>query len=88
VVAGKQAALADLPNDAADTSDIPELTEDFWNNAERGVFYRPVKQPLTIRIDADVIAWFRKQAGQEGHYQTQMNRVLREYMLRRGGGRD
>jgi uncharacterized protein (DUF4415 family) len=87
--AGKPAALADLPDDAAvDTSDIPELTDDFWNNAERGVFYRPVKQPLTIRIDADVIAWFKKQAGQGGHYQTQMNRVLREYMRRRDSGAD
>jgi uncharacterized protein (DUF4415 family) len=86
--AAELAALADLPDDAVDTSDIPELTEDFWNDAKRGVFYRPVKQMLTIRVDADVIDWFKRQSGQKGRYQTQMNLALRDYMRRHAGGAD
>jgi uncharacterized protein (DUF4415 family) len=38
----------------------------------------PVKVPLSIKVDADVLAWFR--AGGKG-YQTRMNAVLREAML-------
>jgi uncharacterized protein (DUF4415 family) len=67
-----------------DTSDIPEIVD--WSGAERGRFYRPVKQVVTIRLDADVVAWFK---ARDHKYQTAMNRALREYMLGRaqGGGR-
>lgn len=61
-----------------DTSDIPEVTD--WRGAERGRFYRPVKQVVTIRIDADVVAWFKSR---DRKYQTAVNRALREYMLGR-----
>ena len=61
-----------------DTSDIPELTEKFWKNAIRNPFYRPVKKQLTLRLDADVIAWLRKQG--KG-YQTRANSLLRQAML-------
>jgi uncharacterized protein (DUF4415 family) len=44
----------------------------------RNPFYRPVKQQLTVRLDADVIARLRDQG--KG-YQTRLNRVLREAML-------
>jgi len=67
--------LATLPDDAIDTSDIPEITD--WSGAERGRFYRPVKQQVTLRIDADILAWFRAQGGK---YQSQINLVLREYV--------
>ena len=50
-------ALEELPDDRIDTTDIPEVLD--WSNARRGVFYRPVKQQITLRLDADVIAWFR-----------------------------
>jgi uncharacterized protein (DUF4415 family) len=50
------AALAALPDDKIDYSDIPPLTEKFWENALRNPFYRPVKRQLTVRLDADVIA--------------------------------
>jgi uncharacterized protein (DUF4415 family) len=46
--------------------------------AERGEFYRPVKEQLTLRLDKDVIAWFK--AGGEG-YQTRINEVLREHVV-------
>ena len=72
------AALAALPDDQIDTSDIPELPPSAWKNAIRGRFYRPVKQAVSMRLDADVIAWLRK-AGKG--YQTRANRILRERML-------
>lgn len=63
-----------MPGAAIDTSDIPEVTD--WTGARRGVFYRPIKQQLTLRLDADVVAWFKRQGG---GYQTRINRALREY---------
>ena len=72
------AALAALPDDQIDTSGIPELPPSAWKNAVRGRFYRPVKQAVSMRLDADVIAWLRKSG--KG-YQTRANRILRERML-------
>jgi uncharacterized protein (DUF4415 family) len=71
-------ALAALPEDAIDTSDAPELLD--WSGAKRGLFYRPVKQQLTLRVDADVIAWFKAHGTSKDGYQTRMNRALREYV--------
>jgi uncharacterized protein (DUF4415 family) len=73
------AALAALPDGKIDYSDIPPLTEKFWENAVRNPFYRPVKQQLTVRLDADVIVWLRRQGG---GYQTRLNALLRSAMLR------
>ena len=72
------AALASLPDDQIDTSDIPELPPGAWKNAVRGRFYRPVKQPVSLRLDADVIAWLKKRG--KG-YQTRVNSILRQTML-------
>ena len=71
-------SLAALPEDAIDTSDAPELFD--WSGAKRGLFYRPVKQQLTLRLDADVVAWFKSRATPKEGYQTRINRALREYM--------
>jgi uncharacterized DUF497 family protein len=73
------ANLAAMPDDKIDYSDIPPLTEKFWENAVRNPFYRPVKQQLTVRLDADVIAWLRQRG--EG-YQTRLNALLRSAMLK------
>ena len=73
-------ALADLPDDRIDTSDIPEVRD--WSGAKRGLFYRPVKKQLTLRVDADVIAWFKSRAPNGRGYQTQMNVALRDYVRR------
>jgi uncharacterized protein (DUF4415 family) len=70
--------LSRLRDNEIDTSDIPELTERFWQNAVRNPFYRPVKQQLTLRLDADVIAWLRRQGR---GYQTRANALLRDAML-------
>jgi len=74
------AYLAALPDDEIDTSDIPELTIEQLRKAVRGLMYRPVKKPVTMRLDADVIAWLKS----EGRgYQTKANALLRREMLRK-----
>lgn len=71
-------ALAHLPDDAIDTSDAPEVLD--WSGAKRGVFYRPVKRQLTLRLDADVVAWFKTHTKSARGYQTRINQALREYV--------
>ena len=46
----------------------------------RGVFFRPVKRQLTLRLDADVIERFRRRAPNGEGYQTSINAVPREYV--------
>jgi uncharacterized protein (DUF4415 family) len=75
------AALARLPDDKIDTRAIPEVRD--WSGAKRGLFYRPVKQQLTLRLDADVVAWFKDHAPSGEGYQTDINRALREHVQRR-----
>ena len=58
-----------------DTSDAPETTD--WSRAVIGKFYRPVKEPVTLRLDADVVAWFKSKGP---GYQTRINTLLRESM--------
>jgi uncharacterized protein (DUF4415 family) len=74
------AKLAAMPDSEIDFSDLPELTEKFWQNAVPNPFYRPVKKQVTLRIDADILAWLRQQ-GREG-YQSRLNALLRDVMLR------
>ena len=71
-------ALTALSEDRIDTHDVPEVRD--WSDAKRGLFYRPLKKQLTLRIDADVIAWFKDRARKGKGYQTDMNRALREYV--------
>lgn len=71
-------ALSDRPDSEIDTSDIPELPEEFWRSAKRGLFYRPTKTSTTVRIDSDVLAWLR--APGKG-YQSRINAILRREML-------
>jgi uncharacterized protein len=75
-------ALAAVPDEAIDTSDAPEVLD--WSGAKRGLFYRPLKQRLTLRVDADVIAWFKARATSKEGYQTRINRALREYVQGQG----
>ena len=71
-------ALAALPDDQIKTDDMPEVQD--WSDAKRGVFYRPVKQQITLRLDADLIEWFKAHHSQDEGYQTRINRALREYI--------
>ena len=71
-------ALAALPDDEIDTTDAPELKD--WSEKQRGLFYRPIKQQVTLRLDADLIAWFKQKMSPKKGYQTNINRALREYV--------
>ena len=66
--------LRSMSDKDIDYSDIPELDEAFFEEAE---WRPPAKQPVTIRLDSDVLEWFRKQGP---GYQTRINRLLRRYM--------
>jgi uncharacterized protein (DUF4415 family) len=68
-----------LPDDQIDLSDAdaPEVRD--WTGAVRGRFYKPVKKLKSLRIDADVLAFFEAQGP---GYQTRINNVLREAMLK------
>lgn len=67
------AELASMSEDI-DTSDIPELGDDFWANAR--VRFPGGKERLTVRFDEDMVRWFRSQGR---GYQTKMNAVLRSF---------
>ena len=80
--------LRKMPDSEIDTSDIPEWTDEMWKRAVRGrdamKLWRPVKQAVSLRLDADVIAWLKKDGA---GYQTRANQVLRERMLKEVEGR-
>jgi uncharacterized protein (DUF4415 family) len=71
-------ALAILPEAEIKTDDLPEVLN--WSGAKRGVFYRPIKQQITLRLDVDLVDWFKNHHPQNEGYQTNINRVLREYV--------
>jgi len=58
-----------------DYSDIPETDEKFWESA--GVIIPTAKIHLYVRLDEDVVDWFKRQGP---GYQTRMNAVLRSYV--------
>jgi len=73
------AALAAMPDDQIDYSDVPPTTLKSWEQGVRRGFYKPVKRQLTVRVDADVLAWLKsKGAG----YHGRLNQILRSAMLR------
>ena len=71
--------LREMPDEEIDFSDIPETLD--WTGAVRGMFYRPRKVDVTLRLDDDVVSWF------EGRYRddrdAEVNRALRDYVVRR-----
>ena len=71
-------AVADLPDDKIDFSDIPDDDEGYTGQYVRGPLFRPTKQQITLRLDANVLDWFKRQTPKG--YQTDINRVLAEYV--------
>jgi uncharacterized protein (DUF4415 family) len=65
--------------------DLADLPADFWDDAK--IVIPPPKEPISLRVDDDVLRWFREQGP---GYQSRMNAVLRSYMVsirdRQGGG--
>ena len=80
-VSKELAALARMPDEKIDLTDAPEVRE--WRGAVVGKFYRSIKKPVTIRVDADVLAWLKRQGS---GYQTRINKLLREAMEGRRQG--
>ena len=72
-------ALAKKADGEIDYSDIPSSDDGLWSDAVRGKFYRPLKTQASVRIDADVMEWLKRPG--KG-YQTRLNAILREAMLR------
>lgn len=64
-----------MTDDEIDTLDIPERLD--WSNAEVGKFYRPVKTQISLRVDADILDWFKSKGKQ---YTPMMNQALRAYI--------
>jgi uncharacterized protein (DUF4415 family) len=75
-----------------DTGAIPPAPAEAWRHARRGPvtradldamrqFFRPVKQPVSLRLDADVLHWFKERGR---GWQTEINRALRAHIERNG----
>lgn len=62
-----------------DLSDCPEVTPEMFARAVARVGLKPIepKKQVTLRLDADVLAWFKAQGP---GYQTRINELLREFM--------
>ncbi len=71
---GELEKLAQMPDSRINLKEMPEQLD--WTDAVVGKYYRPVKQLLSIRLDADVVGWFKSQG--KG-YQSRINNVLRYY---------
>lgn len=68
-----------MQDEDIDLSDAPEITPEMFATAvvRRGLKPAPKKQQITMRVDVDVLDWFRTQ----GHgYQTKINALMRAYM--------
>jgi uncharacterized protein (DUF4415 family) len=74
----KLRTMATRPDSEIDTSDIPVMRDEQWRTATRRDLYRPVKQQITARVDADVLEWLKSKG--KG-YQTRVNSILRREML-------
>jgi uncharacterized protein (DUF4415 family) len=70
--------LASKSDSDIDAVDIPEVLD--WSGAVRGGLYRPRKEIITIRLDADLLAWFRSHVKNGRGYQSEINQALRQYV--------
>lgn len=71
--------LEKMTDEDIDYSDCPPLTPEMFARGvlRRGLKSRKTKVQLTLRVDQDVLAWFKARGP---GYQTQMNALLRAYM--------
>ncbi len=74
----REKKLLEMSDEDIDFSDIPELDEEFFKNAKL-VERKPRTEAISIRIDTDVLQWFKQHAKDKG-YQTLINDVLRTYV--------
>ncbi len=73
------ARLDALKEKDIDLSDTPEITPQMFAKSivRRGLKSSPPKAQVTLRVDSDVLEWFKEQG--QG-YQTRINALLRAYM--------
>jgi len=71
--ASKRLAARGPEPTARDLKEIPKLT-----SGELNALYRPVKTPVTVRLDSDIVSWLKAKGGR---YQTHLNAVLRHVMV-------
>lgn len=76
---GRLEKLRTMKDEDIDLTEMPELGDTFFQNAEQRNLYRPVKKSTTVRIDSDIIGWLKSYG--KG-YQTRINAILREAMIR------
>ena len=74
-IAEQLESLSKMRDGDIDFSDIPPID---WTSAETGKFYRPIKKQVTLRIDADLLDWFKRQYPK---YQTAINAALRQHVI-------
>lgn len=74
----REKRLLEMSDEDIDLSDIPELDEEFFKNGKL-VERKPRTEAISIRIDTDVLQWFKGHAKNKG-YQTLINDVLRTYV--------
>lgn len=74
----REKQLLEMSDEEIDYSDIPPLDEEFFKNAKL-VKRKPRTEQISIRIDTEVLEWFKEQAKGKG-YQTLINDVLRTYV--------
>ena len=77
----RERQLLEMSDEDIDYSDIPSLDDDFFKNAKL-VEKKPRTEAISIRIDTEVLNWFRSHANKKG-YQTLINDVLRTYVHHR-----
>ncbi|MGH9432121.1 MAG: BrnA antitoxin family protein [Terriglobia bacterium] len=65
---------AQIPKGIESDPDAHPTDEEFWKNAK--VVWPSRKAVVTMRLDSDLLQWFRRQRG----YQTRINAILRSYM--------
>ena len=75
------AKLRAMRDEDIDLGDIPELTDEQLSRGFRPGLHRSIKMPVTIRLDADIVGWFKEHAGDKP-YQTEINRVLRQHVAK------
>ena len=63
----------------------PMRDEYDFTNSQRGAIVKSNKERITIRLDPDIIEWFRERVRGGGNYQTLMNEALREHIERQSG---
>ena len=62
----------------ASSGETPQIREEMIKG-----YYKPLKKSVTLRLDADIVVWFKKQGPR---YQTRINRALRKLMIESAGG--